>query len=1190
MSWVVSGSNAAYNSNTDWLTLLAIGATYGQGTLALPQDNSFYTSFILSNTSPPRTTVQFGDCNTTYALYWTSSNGTWPGAMPGPGLSLFVNSNLIQTVSGSLLNGLAQNTIELRGKLGDLHVYLNNSNHLQYTNSNWSWGTGGYVSISAYDPVATTKATIIGFQQTPIFSVLDHTEFLGDVLFDGAVYASNLITPQYTSSNQFLAYQTQGSNVFATQCNLKAASNVAYWSSNNSSNLTALSNNVYAKLTPSSNAAFYGSNTSFYSSNAAFYSSNILTPKVTYSSNTAAWTSNSMSNDYASNQLPLYHTLSNWVLQSNYLYPTLATTSNAQFTLSNYTYSNVSLLQGSAWTQSSALYTLCNVAIGKSTAGCALDVLGTVNATTFSGNVPWTIVTGAPALTASNASDGSTTSFSLGGTILSGLISGFTGAAAEYALQIGGQKLFDVLGNFAPDFVTNLVSTLQQKLGTGSFRYLQLGPAGGTMIINGSNDTIWSGNTSSNTGMLMSSNAITACNTPWSLQYSSGSNLVTALTMNSSNLTTYGTLATSQLLLAGSNVQVVFAPSNTLLSVSGVATYASNQLPSYHTVTAFQLYSNATNGPLQFGSNTASYSSNALSNYHTLSAFGTYSNWASSNISNTSNNTSFAGGIFSPSYYCDVARQTWASSPWALSNPVVMYGVSETYGGHVALSAWSEVDVVTAGSIVFYPGVNLTSNAVPTATMTATGLGIGMSPTLALDVNGEVGISSAHGIEFGKGVSGKETNAGKCGYQRFTSDSLDIVGAGTTNGSRLVHIFDKLGIACSPSYTLDVNGQINCTTGLRLPAYVGYLVDDYWAANDRYGLAMTSSVTRVYASSSYSGSAISLGQATGTNTFSDQLYINHTGQVGINNASPGYQLDVSGNGRFTGQFQSDTLLYVNNGYLNTPQWGTFGGSGDRLVIWPGGGSSHPYSLGMNGSTLWYSVPATCLHQWYVGGAVAATLWSNYFAIPSPIQARPTLEIASPGNGSISWAMNVEPSFNNFVTYSCPTAGTLTGATKVMEITRTGNRLMFWGNGMYIPYGTSITETYGYLNTGGQVGTGTATTNYSIQALTRICASEFNAVSDRRVKEEIKPFDDELCAKLVGDVSQKHFKMKKDGRYKIGFIAQEVEEVIPNAVVVAPHDTIEDFLTLDHSQMTAVLWGAVRHLQAEVRELKNNTCA
>ena len=74
-------------------------------------------------------------------------------------------------------------------------------------------------------------------------------------------------------------------------------------------------------------------------------------------------------------------------------------------------------------------------------------------------------------------------------------------------------------------------------------------------------------------------------------------------------------------------------------------------------------------------------------------------------------------------------------------------------------------------------------------------------------------LSGTNTFEWGTGVSGKETNAGKIGYSTFTSGSngaLDIVGAGTSSSNRNVRIWDHLGIGTgSPEAYLHVKREIS---------------------------------------------------------------------------------------------------------------------------------------------------------------------------------------------------------------------------------------------------------------------------------------------------------------------------------------------------------------------------------------------
>jgi hypothetical protein len=58
-----------------------------------------------------------------------------------------------------------------------------------------------------------------------------------------------------------------------------------------------------------------------------------------------------------------------------------------------------------------------------------------------------------------------------------------------------------------------------------------------------------------------------------------------------------------------------------------------------------------------------------------------------------------------------------------------------------------------------------------------------------------VNIPNASSVNFGFNTGGKETNAGRVGYQLFSGVNLDIVGAGTTSSNRQVRIFDHLTVA-----------------------------------------------------------------------------------------------------------------------------------------------------------------------------------------------------------------------------------------------------------------------------------------------------------------------------------------------------------------------------------------------------------
>ena len=112
--------------------------------------------------------------------------------------------------------------------------------------------------------------------------------------------------------------------------------------------------------------------------------------------------------------------------------------------------------------------------------------------------------------------------------------------------------------------------------------------------------------------------------------------------------------------------------------------------------------------------------------------------------------------------------------------------------------------------------------------------------------------------------------------------------------------------------------------------------------------------------------------------------------------------------------------------------------------------------------------------------------------------------------------------------------------------------------------TYSTQSYGYLNVGGNTGTASGNCPYSIRAYNRIMASEFNAVSDKRIKNRFvycsTTLDLENVNKLkvtrynyIDSISQGTEKHK-------GFIAQQVREVMPEAVTLKS-DFIPDVFAL-----------------------------
>ena len=111
---------------------------------------------------------------------------------------------------------------------------------------------------------------------------------------------------------------------------------------------------------------------------------------------------------------------------------------------------------------------------------------------------------------------------------------------------------------------------------------------------------------------------------------------------------------------------------------------------------------------------------------------------------------------------------------------------------------------------------------------------------------------------------------------------------------------------------------------------------------------------------------------------------------------------------------------------------------------------------------------------------------------------------------------------------------------------------------------SLTASYGYLNSAGATGTGSGTNSYSIRVAQRILATEFNANSDKRIKQIIglsnTTNDLETIKKLNVTVFKYIDTVANGNETKKGFIAQDVKEIMPEAVKYSS-DFIPDIYSL-----------------------------
>ena len=127
--------------------------------------------------------------------------------------------------------------------------------------------------------------------------------------------------------------------------------------------------------------------------------------------------------------------------------------------------------------------------------------------------------------------------------------------------------------------------------------------------------------------------------------------------------------------------------------------------------------------------------------------------------------------------------------------------------------------------------------------------------------------------------------------------------------------------------------------------------------------------------------------ALSTNT----LLLGYNGSVGIGLLNTDYKLYVNGNTYINGTINANTVSITNSYNLGPPAKAVKGGQGDRLILWNGTGDDYPYSLGMNAYALWYSVPLSSSHIFYVNASAITTISSAGLSTTGTINASTNLQ-------------------------------------------------------------------------------------------------------------------------------------------------------------------------------------------------------
>lgn len=313
----------------------------------------------------------------------------------------------------------------------------------------------------------------------------------------------------------------------------------------------------------------------------------------------------------------------------------------------------------------------------------------------------------------------------------------------------------------------------------------------------------------------------------------------------------------------------------------------------------------------------------------------------------------------------------------------------------------------------------------------------------------------------------------------------------------------------------------------------------------------------------------------GGNKLYTRMLIDGNGYVGIGNTSPGYRLDISGNTRITNGgtgaaylYFSDTTTYSYLAYYNSDTyWRTSGGHYFEATsgfkgLWDSSGN-----LGIGTTTPGYKLDVNG------NAAISSLLYANGgINIGSYVKMRwgnnntPTLGL---GLGDFGTALHIEVSDNDTGGLVISNdATTVYGAGDQGFVFRVIDEDSFQGGG-----GAEA-------NTCFKVNQGAGGGGYMRGDFT--ATGDVIAYSDLRVKENIKPLTGALSKVMQLQGYYYNRNDLKDTSTKIGFIAQEVEPVIPELVT---YDALQDKYGVSYGNATALLVEAIKEQQSQIESQK-----
>lgn len=453
-------------------------------------------------------------------------------------------------------------------------------------------------------------------------------------------------------------------------------------------------------------------------------------------------------------------------------------------------------------------------------------------------------------------------------------------------------------------------------------------------------------------------------------------------------------------------------------------------------------------------------------------------------------------------------------------------------------------------------------------------------------------------LEFGAGKSGKDGAAGKIGYETFTAGALDIVGAG--GNPRTIKLWDNVIIPGTATVgATTVNGGLTSSGSVAGLSFQNRDSSSVWQWYSIGGTArlwnggdrITVSSAGVIGSAGLTVSGkniIELGIGLAKNTyagnigyqvFSDALDIVGAGPSASgrkiklwDNVTIGENATIGGNVGIGAPASALAALTFGTGLANT-----------KIALWDNGSAS--YGLGIQLSQFRLHLNHVSDRFSFLNGAAGTELMT--------IQGGGNVGIGTSSPGSALEVKTSSSQYGLVHTDGSIQVGTYVGGSTGGGWlgTKSNHKLSFFVNNgspsmtvdttgrvgigttspsapLEVIGSTLINKNYRYFNhsQGGGVVV-TANAHYSILASSFIGCAELNVFSDARVKRIIDRSDNRQDLETIQKLQVTDYRMvdtvTEGESLKKGFIAQEVEALIPEAVTATAR-IVPDIYSLPRS--------------------------